>query len=125
MYSAEKSSSNGKRFAEENSNIVKRMNYYVPRDEIKSCKKPLDLRDKSRCKLRILVRRFALTCTAYKYLNIGISVGPESFVELHLGDIRGNHIILPHETWEIFIKRRVDIERFLQLNTPSSQELNI
>ncbi|KAL6416953.1 hypothetical protein ACFW04_014779 [Cataglyphis niger] len=52
------------------------MNYYVPRDEIKSYKKP------------IFVRRFALTRTAYKYLDIGISVGPESFVELHLGDIR-------------------------------------
>ncbi|KAL6427131.1 hypothetical protein ACFW04_008634 [Cataglyphis niger] len=120
MYSAEKSSSSGKRSAEGNSNSVKRMNYYVPRDEIKSCKKPLDLRDKPRCKPRILIRRFALIRTAYKYLNIGISVRPESFVELHLGDIRGNHIILPHETWEIFIKRRVDIERFLQLNTPSS-----
>ncbi|KAL6421143.1 hypothetical protein ACFW04_013961 [Cataglyphis niger] len=47
---------------------------------------------------RILVRRFALTRTAYKYLDIGISVEPESFVELHLGDIRGNHIILSHET---------------------------
>ncbi|KAL6445441.1 hypothetical protein ACFW04_000783 [Cataglyphis niger] len=112
MYSAEKSSNSGKRSAEGKSNSVKRMNYYVPRDEIKTCKKP---RDKLRCKPRILVRRFALTRTAYKYLDIGISVGPESFVELHLGDIRGNHIILPHKTSEIFIKRRVDIERFLHV----------
>ncbi|KAL6418562.1 hypothetical protein ACFW04_012000 [Cataglyphis niger] len=96
------------------------MNYYVPRNEIKSYKKPLDSRDKLCCIPRILVRRFALTRTAYKYLDIGISVGLKSFVELHLGDIRGNHIILSHETWEIFIKRRVDIERFLQSNTPSS-----
>ncbi|KAL6438746.1 hypothetical protein ACFW04_004620 [Cataglyphis niger] len=93
MYSAEKSSSSGKRSVEGNSNSVKRMNYYVPRDEIKSCKKPLDLRDKPCCKPRILVRRFALTRTTYKYLDIGISVGPESFVELHLSDIRGNHKI--------------------------------
>ncbi|KAL6421200.1 hypothetical protein ACFW04_013753 [Cataglyphis niger] len=85
MYSAEKSNSSGKRSAERNSNSVKRMNYYVPRDEIKS-------RDKPRCKPRILICRFALTRTAYKYLDIGISVGPE----------------------------RVNIERFLQLNTPSS-----
>ncbi|KAL6434727.1 hypothetical protein ACFW04_006215 [Cataglyphis niger] len=113
MYSAEKSSKSGKRSAEGNSNNVKRMNYYVPRDEIKS-------RDKPRYIPRILVRRFALTRTAYKYLDIGISVRSESFVELHLDDIRGNHIILPHERWEIFIKRRVDIERFLQSNTPSS-----
>ncbi|KAL6418663.1 hypothetical protein ACFW04_011912 [Cataglyphis niger] len=66
--------------AEGSSNSVKRMNYYVPRDEIKSCKKPLD--------------SFALTRTVYKYLDIGINVGPETFVELHLDDIRGNHIIL-------------------------------
>ncbi|KAL6420896.1 hypothetical protein ACFW04_012123 [Cataglyphis niger] len=46
-------------------------------------------------------------------------MGPESFMKLYLGDIRRNHILLPHETWEIFIKRRVDIERF-QSNTPSS-----
>ncbi|KAL6420581.1 hypothetical protein ACFW04_014629 [Cataglyphis niger] len=71
------------------------MNYYVPRDEIK----------------------FALTRTTYKYLDIGISVGSE-FVELQLDDIRGNHII-PHERWEIFIKRRIDIERFLQSNISS------
>ncbi|KAL6421619.1 hypothetical protein ACFW04_014504 [Cataglyphis niger] len=61
--------------------------------------------------------RFALTRTAYKYLDIGISVGPDSFVELHLGDIRGNHIILLHETWKIYSK---DIERFLQSNILSS-----
>ncbi|KAL6420062.1 hypothetical protein ACFW04_011919 [Cataglyphis niger] len=95
------------------------MNYYVPQDEIKSYKKPLDF-DKPRYIPRILVRRFALTRTAYKYLDIGISVELESFMELHLGDIRGNHIILPHETWEIFIKRRVDFKRFLQSNTSSS-----
>ncbi|KAL6418913.1 hypothetical protein ACFW04_011704 [Cataglyphis niger] len=39
---AEKSSNIGKRSAEENSNSVKRTNYYVPRDEIKSYKKSLD-----------------------------------------------------------------------------------
>ncbi|KAL6417006.1 hypothetical protein ACFW04_014716 [Cataglyphis niger] len=66
-------------------------------------------RDKPRCKPRILVRRFALTRTAYKYLDIGISMGPESFVELHLGDIRGNHIILPHETIEYLVMEHVKI----------------
>ena len=46
--------------------------------------------------------------------------GPTSFVELHLGDNRGNHIILPHAAWTTFIERHVDIERFLQSNTLSS-----
>lgn len=69
---------------------------------------------------RILGRRFALTSTAYKYLDIGISVGPASFVELVLGDNRGNKIVLPHATWTTFIKRRADIEQFLQSTTASS-----
>ena len=75
-------------------------------------------RDKPRYRPRILVRRFALTRTAYKYLDIGIRVGPASFVELHLGDIRGNRIILCHEEWATFIEKRVDIERFLQSPQP-------
>ncbi|KAL6418690.1 hypothetical protein ACFW04_011875 [Cataglyphis niger] len=58
------------------------------------------------CISRILVRRFTLMRMTYKYL--------ESAWDLQ------NHIILPHETWKMFIKRRVDIERFLQSNIPSS-----
>jgi len=40
--------------------------------------------------LRILGRRFALTPTAYKYLDIGISIGPVSSVEILLGDNKDN-----------------------------------
>jgi len=38
---------------------------------------------------RILGRRFVLIATAYKYLDIGISVGPVSSVEIVIGDNRG------------------------------------
>ncbi|KAL6418452.1 hypothetical protein ACFW04_012079 [Cataglyphis niger] len=93
--------------AEGSSNSDRRMNYYVPRDEIKPYKKSLDSCSKSHYRSCILVCRFALT-------------RPASFVELHLGDIRGNHLTLSHEMWETFMERRVDIERFLQSNTPSS-----
>ncbi|KAL6418740.1 hypothetical protein ACFW04_011820 [Cataglyphis niger] len=106
--------------AKGSSNSDRRINYYVPRDEIKPYKKPLDSCSKSHYRPRILVRRFAITRTAYKYLDIGISMGPASFVELHLGDIRRNHLILSHEMWEMFIERCIDIERFLQSNTPLS-----
>ncbi|KAL6256587.1 hypothetical protein P5V15_012698 [Pogonomyrmex californicus] len=41
--------------------------------------------------------RFALTSTAYKYLDIGINVGPVSYVELRIGDNRGNQILLPYQ----------------------------
>ncbi|XP_029671531.1 uncharacterized protein LOC115240493 [Formica exsecta] len=100
------------------------MNYYVPRDEIKPCKKPRDeiksykkpcnLYGKPRCIPRILVRRFALTRTAYKYLDIGISVGVTSYVELHLGDNRGNQIALPIDTWESLMLKRADVEQLVQ-----------
>ncbi|KAL6254022.1 hypothetical protein P5V15_015878 [Pogonomyrmex californicus] len=49
------------------------------------------------CTSRILRRRFALTSTAYKYLDIGINVGPASYVELRIGDNRGNQILLPYQ----------------------------
>jgi len=34
----------------------------------------------------ILRRRFALTITSYKYLDINISVGPVSSVQIVIGD---------------------------------------
>lgn len=71
----------------------------------------------------ILGRRFALTHTAYKYLDIGINVGPTSSVELILGDNKGNQIALSHAMWMAIIERRVDIERFLQ--SPAGSTLSI
>ena len=55
-----------------------------------------------------------MTPTAYKYLDIGISVGPISFVELAIGDNRGNQIILHYEPWRTLLQRRADIERLMQ-----------
>ncbi|KAL6419334.1 hypothetical protein ACFW04_013918 [Cataglyphis niger] len=45
-------------------------------------------------KLRILGRRYALTPTSYKYLEIGISVRAMFCVQLVLGDNRDNQILL-------------------------------
>jgi len=47
-------------------------------------------------------------------------VGPVSSVEMLLGDNKGNHIILPHTTWKIFITRRADIEKLLQSTASAS-----
>ena len=52
-----------------------------------SCNKP-------RHTLRILGRRFLLS-VAYKYLDVGIVVGPVSFEKIVIGDNQGNNIILP------------------------------
>ncbi|KYN38451.1 hypothetical protein ALC56_07158, partial [Trachymyrmex septentrionalis] len=69
---------------------------------------------------RILGRRFILTPTIYKYLDVGIVVGPVSFVEIAIGDNQGNNIILPREIWLTFIERHADIEWFVQSIAPSS-----
>jgi len=68
----------------------------------------------------ILRRRFALTATSYKYLDIGISVVSVSSVKIIIGDNRGNQIILLHAMWEIFIERRTNIEKPLQSLASSS-----
>ncbi|XP_011635701.1 uncharacterized protein LOC105426253 [Pogonomyrmex barbatus] len=39
--------------------------------------------------MRLLSRRYTLTVTGYKYLEIGINVGSPSYVEIALGDHRG------------------------------------
>ena len=65
---------------------------------------------------RILGRKFTLTSTAYKYLDVGIIV---SFVEIAISDNQGNNIILPRAMWRAF-KRRADIKRFVQSIAPSS-----
>ncbi|KAL6418589.1 hypothetical protein ACFW04_011983 [Cataglyphis niger] len=81
-----------------------RMNYYIP---IQDDETPLYKKKK----FRILRRRYALTPTSYKYLEIGISVGAMSCAQLVLGDNRGNKIALLFETWKSLMQKRVDIER--------------
>jgi hypothetical protein len=61
-----------------------------------------------------------LTPTAYKYLDIGISAGPISFVELIIGDNRGNQIILHYEPWRALLQRHADIERLVQATAGAS-----
>ncbi|XP_025995093.1 uncharacterized protein LOC120359889 [Solenopsis invicta] len=92
------------------------MDYYVPLQQDETCEKII----LPRYTPRILGRRLALTSTAYKYLNIGISVGSTSFVEILIGDNRGNQIILAHATWTALFQKRMDIERLVQSTSPSS-----
>jgi len=57
-------------------------------------------------------------------LDIGISVGSDSFVELILGDNKGSQIILSRATWAAFIEKRADVERLLQ-STIAASSLSI
>lgn len=63
---------------------------------------------------RILGRRYALTPTSYKYLDIGIRAGAASCVELVLGDNRGNRISLSTAIWKELLGKRAAIENLLQ-----------
>ena len=66
----------------------------------------------------ILERRFTLTPTTYKYLDVGNVVGPVSFMEIAIGSNQDNNIILPRAMWRPFIERRADIGRFVQSIAP-------
>ncbi|XP_011861040.1 PREDICTED: uncharacterized protein LOC105558125 [Vollenhovia emeryi] len=93
----------------------------VSRHETVSCKKQHDASDKPRYTPRIMSRRFALTSTAYKYLDVGICVVPDaSYVEFILGDNRGNKMALNHSTWMEFNKKRAEIEQLFKSTDASS-----
>ncbi|XP_011883626.1 PREDICTED: uncharacterized protein LOC105570789 [Vollenhovia emeryi] len=70
-------------------------------------------------------RRFALTSTAYKYLDVGICVVPHaSYVEFILGDNRGNKMALDHSTWMEFNKKRAEIEQLFKSTDASSVQID-
>ncbi|EGI64135.1 hypothetical protein G5I_07442 [Acromyrmex echinatior] len=56
--------------------------------------------------VRLLSRRYDLMATGYKFLEIGINVGPPSYVEITLGDHRGQKLLLSLETWKGFYEQR-------------------
>ncbi|XP_018055993.1 PREDICTED: uncharacterized protein LOC108692310 [Atta colombica] len=52
------------------------------------------LRNLATC--RISMRKYALTSTAYKFLDIGIVVRSTFHVQIAIGDNQGNHMFIPH-----------------------------
>ena len=65
--------------------------------------------------VRILCRRYALTPTGFKYLEIGINVqDPPSYVEIAVGDHRGNELILSLETWKGLYEQRRNVQNLLR-----------
>ncbi|KAL6254322.1 hypothetical protein P5V15_014371 [Pogonomyrmex californicus] len=63
--------------------------------------------------VRLLSRRYTLTATGYKFLEIGINVGPPSYVEIALGDHWGQELILFLET-EGTLEQRWNIYKLLR-----------
>ncbi|KYN16368.1 hypothetical protein ALC57_11378 [Trachymyrmex cornetzi] len=64
--------------------------------------------------VRLLSRRFDLTYTGYKYLEIGIDVGLPSYVEIALVDHRGHELLLSLETWKGLYEQRRNIYKMLR-----------
>jgi len=70
------------------------------------------------------MRKYALTSTIYKFLNIGIVIESISHVQITIGDIKA--IAYSYLMWKAFIERREDIERLMQSTVSSSiQNLNV
>ena len=67
--------------------------------------------------MRLLSRRYDLTNTGYKFLEIGINVGPQSYVEIVLGDHRGHELSLSLETWKSLYEQRWNIYKMLRNTT--------
>ncbi|KAL6265667.1 hypothetical protein P5V15_002464 [Pogonomyrmex californicus] len=48
--------------------------------------------------VRLLSRRYTLTARGFKFLKIGMNVGPPSYVDIALGNHLGQELILSFET---------------------------
>ncbi|XP_012220723.1 uncharacterized protein [Linepithema humile] len=63
---------------------------------------------------RILVRRYPLTKTGYKYLDIGINVSTPSRVEIALGDNHGKELRLSYGVWKELMNQQGIIANFFK-----------
>ncbi|KAL6254105.1 hypothetical protein P5V15_014725 [Pogonomyrmex californicus] len=68
------------------------------------------------CAVRLLSRRYNLTVTDFKFLEIGINVDPPSYMEIALGDHRGQGLILSLETWKGLHEQQWNIYKLLRNN---------
>ncbi|KYN15252.1 hypothetical protein ALC57_12519 [Trachymyrmex cornetzi] len=64
--------------------------------------------------VRLLSRRYDLMSIGYKYLEIGINIGPPSYVEIALGDHREHELSLSLETWKSLYEQRWNIYKMLR-----------
>ncbi|KAL6264244.1 hypothetical protein P5V15_004332 [Pogonomyrmex californicus] len=65
--------------------------------------------------VRLLSRRYTLTATGYKFLEIGINIGPPSYVEIALGDYWGQELILSLKTWTGLYEQLYEQMEYLQI----------
>ncbi|KYQ56423.1 hypothetical protein ALC60_04653, partial [Trachymyrmex zeteki] len=63
---------------------------------------------------RILEKRYPLTVTGYKYLNIGINVKLPSYINIILGDCYGKEVPLSPDIWKELLEQKRVILSLLQ-----------
>ncbi|EGI58645.1 hypothetical protein G5I_13226 [Acromyrmex echinatior] len=71
-------------------------------------------KDYSNIIARLLGRHYDLMTTGYKFLEIGINVGPLSYMEITLRDHRGHKLLLSLETWKGLYEQRWNIYKMLR-----------
>ena len=62
----------------------------------------------------LLSRRYDLTVTSYKFLEIGLNIDPPNYVEIALGDHRGHELSLSLKTWKGLYEQRWNIYKMLR-----------
>jgi len=70
-----------------------------------------------------LSRRYALTTTGYKYLEIGVNVGLQSYVEIIIGDNRGQEMSLSLEAWKSLCEYQENILHLLHNEFRNPQDI--
>lgn len=67
----------------------------------------------------ILWRRYALTVTSPKYLEIGIKVGPVPTVEIIFSSNYENQLIVTVKTWKKLMRKSVNIQQLARADKSS------
>ncbi|XP_053990460.1 uncharacterized protein LOC128882758 [Hylaeus volcanicus] len=76
--------------------------------------------------VHILGRKYPLTDTFYKYLDIEVRIGGSCDVELAIGDSRGNEIKFSMDTWKDLLRKRHNIlQIFADTSETSSEPISI
>ncbi|XP_024872190.1 uncharacterized protein LOC112454827 [Temnothorax curvispinosus] len=116
MFSFEGCNSSSSSSSSNGAKRVNAVNYYVPIHDVETQAYNARCNNISleRRAVRILSRRYALTATGYKFLEIGINVGPPSYVKIAVGDHRGKKLLLSLETWKALYEQRRNIRNFFR-----------
>ncbi|KYN02597.1 hypothetical protein ALC62_06580 [Cyphomyrmex costatus] len=88
--------------------------FYSAKESSALCEPKKESDAMKRRAVRILSRRYDLTATGYKFLEIEINVDPPSYVEIVLGDHHGRELSLSLETWKGLYEQRWNIYKLLR-----------